>query len=73
LNPDFHHPIDSRPSDQVTLQFSFRETTIEMTGIVRNLVRDSKAIGIQFLKLNPDLKKDMSYFIESLKGEGYVQ
>ena len=65
--------VESSARDLVNLKIKFRDSEIEIRGVVRNIVRNSRALGVQFTHLDPDLKKEVSHFIESLRGEGYVQ
>ena len=59
-------------ASKVSVQFQFKDSTIELQGTVRKVLKQATGMGIQFEVLAPDLHKEMGDFIEKLRGEGYV-
>lgn len=57
---------------KVSLEFKFKDTKLSCFGAPVKKMRAGLGIGIRFVDLNPDLRKELGDFIERLKGEGYV-
>lgn len=59
-------------SKNLKLILNFRDKQLECPGRVTMCIRQDYGLGFQFLGLTPDRVKDVSDFIEGLRGEGYV-
>lgn len=54
------------------LIFQFREARVSCRGVPVRTLDDRLGAGFQFLGMSPDARKDLSDFVENLRGEGHV-
>lgn len=62
-----------KPGEKSELEFEFRKMKVRCPGVPMRSLSYGVGAGFQFQEMPPDLRKDLGDFIESLRGEGYVQ
>jgi hypothetical protein len=55
------------------LVFHFRDRELKCQGHAMRVLSEGLGVGLQFVGLTPDVRKQMGDFVELLQGEGYVQ
>ncbi len=58
-------------ASKVEMTFNFRSLCLICKGVPTLSIGDSTGLGIRFLDLSPDLKKDLGDFVEVLRSKGF--